>query len=183
MKRLQQYKLCCQKVYPWVLYSDKQHSSKTEEIWVITSQWRSSTVNDAWLVIFKILFFFSLSLSGLVQMFRSKLDSDAGQTVMRPKVSAGLSPPYGAATLGRNTPSRVTRKTRSPAFSKNWNVAKYCALQVNYPMQPLGRVRLICAVSKWFLWDRRKKQKYRSLMGWVRKGQKYSTQFVLSWFV
>ncbi|XP_041923801.1 pleckstrin homology-like domain family B member 1 isoform X4 [Alosa sapidissima] len=42
----------------------------------------------------------------LKEMFRSKLDSDAGQTVMRPKVSAGLSPPYGTATLGRNTPSR-----------------------------------------------------------------------------
>ncbi|XP_062377250.1 pleckstrin homology-like domain family B member 1 isoform X2 [Sardina pilchardus] len=42
----------------------------------------------------------------LKEMFRSKLDSDAGQTVMRPKVSVGLSPPYGTATLGRNTPSR-----------------------------------------------------------------------------
>ncbi|XP_063063505.1 pleckstrin homology-like domain family B member 1 isoform X2 [Engraulis encrasicolus] len=40
------------------------------------------------------------------EMFRSKLDSDAGQSVLRPKVSAGLSPPYGTATLGRNTPTR-----------------------------------------------------------------------------
>ncbi|XP_041923799.1 pleckstrin homology-like domain family B member 1 isoform X2 [Alosa sapidissima] len=49
---------------------------------------------------------YSSSLSLSPEMFRSKLDSDAGQTVMRPKVSAGLSPPYGTATLGRNTPSR-----------------------------------------------------------------------------
>lgn len=46
-----------------------------------------------------------------LQMFRSKLDSDAGQSVLRPKVSAGLSPPYGTATLGRNTPTRVHTPT------------------------------------------------------------------------
>ncbi|XP_030632001.1 LOW QUALITY PROTEIN: pleckstrin homology-like domain family B member 1 [Chanos chanos] len=40
------------------------------------------------------------------QVYRSRLDSDASQTGLRPKASAGLSPPYSTATLGRNTPAR-----------------------------------------------------------------------------
>ncbi|XP_056330471.1 pleckstrin homology-like domain family B member 1 isoform X10 [Danio aesculapii] len=41
-----------------------------------------------------------------VQVYRSRLDSDCSQSSLRPKVSAGLSPTYTTATLGRNTPSR-----------------------------------------------------------------------------
>ncbi|TRY98273.1 hypothetical protein DNTS_000617 [Danionella cerebrum] len=40
------------------------------------------------------------------QVFRSRLDSDSSQSSLRPKVSAGLSPTYTTATLGRNTPAR-----------------------------------------------------------------------------
>ncbi|XP_062328496.1 pleckstrin homology-like domain family B member 1 isoform X2 [Osmerus eperlanus] len=47
------------------------------------------------------------SLSGRrpLQVFRSKLDSEAGQTVLRSKPGSGSGSPlqYGAATLGRNT--------------------------------------------------------------------------------
>ncbi|XP_073779661.1 pleckstrin homology-like domain family B member 1 isoform X36 [Danio rerio] len=46
----------------------------------------------------------SLSLS--FEVYRSRLDSDCSQSLLRPKVSAGLSPTYTTATLGRNTPSR-----------------------------------------------------------------------------
>ncbi|XP_051965985.1 pleckstrin homology-like domain family B member 1 [Xyrauchen texanus] len=41
-----------------------------------------------------------------VQVYRSRLDSDTSQSSMRPKVSAGLSPTYTTATLGRKTPAR-----------------------------------------------------------------------------
>ncbi|XP_049323180.1 pleckstrin homology-like domain family B member 1 isoform X3 [Astyanax mexicanus] len=41
-----------------------------------------------------------------LQVYRSRLDSDASQSSLRPKVSAGLSPTYTSATLGRNTSSR-----------------------------------------------------------------------------
>ncbi|XP_026877042.2 pleckstrin homology-like domain family B member 1 isoform X3 [Electrophorus electricus] len=40
------------------------------------------------------------------QVYRSRLDSSGSETSMRPKVSAGLSPTCGSATLGRNTPTR-----------------------------------------------------------------------------
>ncbi|XP_073779629.1 pleckstrin homology-like domain family B member 1 isoform X4 [Danio rerio] len=40
------------------------------------------------------------------EVYRSRLDSDCSQSLLRPKVSAGLSPTYTTATLGRNTPSR-----------------------------------------------------------------------------
>ncbi|XP_016304505.1 pleckstrin homology-like domain family B member 1 [Sinocyclocheilus anshuiensis] len=40
------------------------------------------------------------------QVYRSRLDSDASQSSLRPKISAGLSPTYTTATLGRNTPAR-----------------------------------------------------------------------------
>nr|XP_021322039.1 pleckstrin homology-like domain family B member 1 isoform X6 [Danio rerio] len=41
-----------------------------------------------------------------VQVYRSRLDSDCSQSSLRPKVSAGLSPTYTTATLGRNSPAR-----------------------------------------------------------------------------
>ncbi|XP_067221252.1 pleckstrin homology-like domain family B member 1 isoform X11 [Chanodichthys erythropterus] len=41
-----------------------------------------------------------------VQVYRSRLDSDTSQSSLRPKISAGLSPTYTTATLGRNTPAR-----------------------------------------------------------------------------
>ncbi|XP_048015660.1 pleckstrin homology-like domain family B member 1 isoform X10 [Megalobrama amblycephala] len=46
----------------------------------------------------------SLSLS--FEVYRSRLDSDSSQSSLRPKISAGLSPTYTTATLGRNTPAR-----------------------------------------------------------------------------
>ncbi|KAK9962013.1 hypothetical protein ABG768_007399 [Culter alburnus] len=46
----------------------------------------------------------SLSLS--FEVYRSRLDSDTSQSSLRPKISAGLSPTYTTATLGRNTPAR-----------------------------------------------------------------------------
>ncbi|XP_077064860.1 pleckstrin homology-like domain family B member 1 isoform X22 [Siphateles boraxobius] len=48
-----------------------------------------------------------------VQVYRSRLDSDTSQSSLRPKISAGLSPTYTSATLGRNTP------TRSPLMVAN----------------------------------------------------------------
>ncbi|XP_053502381.1 pleckstrin homology-like domain family B member 1 isoform X2 [Ictalurus furcatus] len=44
--------------------------------------------------------------STLKEVYRSRLDSDASQSSQKPKVSAGLSPTYTTATLGRNTSSR-----------------------------------------------------------------------------
>ncbi|XP_060799742.1 pleckstrin homology-like domain family B member 1 isoform X3 [Neoarius graeffei] len=41
-----------------------------------------------------------------LQVYRSRLDSDVSQSSQKPKVSAGLSPTYTTATLGRNTSSR-----------------------------------------------------------------------------
>ncbi|XP_042595287.1 pleckstrin homology-like domain family B member 1 isoform X11 [Cyprinus carpio] len=47
----------------------------------------------------------SLSLS--FEVYRSRLDSDTSQSsISRPKISAGLSPTYTTATLGRNSPAR-----------------------------------------------------------------------------
>ncbi|XP_042595299.1 pleckstrin homology-like domain family B member 1 isoform X22 [Cyprinus carpio] len=41
------------------------------------------------------------------QVYRSRLDSDTSQSsISRPKISAGLSPTYTTATLGRNSPAR-----------------------------------------------------------------------------
>ncbi|KAJ7995146.1 hypothetical protein DPEC_G00241540 [Dallia pectoralis] len=56
---------------------------------------------------------FPKSSSSMKEMFRSKLDSDAGQTVHRPKTGSGSHQQYGAATLGRNTP------TKSPLMVPN----------------------------------------------------------------
>ncbi|XP_060799745.1 pleckstrin homology-like domain family B member 1 isoform X6 [Neoarius graeffei] len=44
--------------------------------------------------------------STLKEVYRSRLDSDVSQSSQKPKVSAGLSPTYTTATLGRNTSSR-----------------------------------------------------------------------------
>ncbi|KAL0973068.1 hypothetical protein UPYG_G00198470 [Umbra pygmaea] len=49
---------------------------------------------------------FPKSSNTMKEMFRSKLDSDAGQTVQRPKAGSGANLQYGAATLGRNTTSK-----------------------------------------------------------------------------
>ncbi|XP_042595292.1 pleckstrin homology-like domain family B member 1 isoform X15 [Cyprinus carpio] len=41
------------------------------------------------------------------EVYRSRLDSDTSQSsISRPKISAGLSPTYTTATLGRNSPAR-----------------------------------------------------------------------------
>ncbi|XP_036821646.1 pleckstrin homology-like domain family B member 1 isoform X11 [Oncorhynchus mykiss] len=48
----------------------------------------------------------SLSPRRPMQVFRSKLDSDAGQTVHQPKAGSGSHLQCGAATLGRNTTSK-----------------------------------------------------------------------------
>ncbi|XP_073779657.1 pleckstrin homology-like domain family B member 1 isoform X32 [Danio rerio] len=49
---------------------------------------------------------FPKSSNTIKEVYRSRLDSDCSQSLLRPKVSAGLSPTYTTATLGRNTPSR-----------------------------------------------------------------------------
>ncbi|XP_056330473.1 pleckstrin homology-like domain family B member 1 isoform X12 [Danio aesculapii] len=49
---------------------------------------------------------FPKSSNTIKEVYRSRLDSDCSQSSLRPKVSAGLSPTYTTATLGRNTPSR-----------------------------------------------------------------------------
>ncbi|KAG1951484.1 hypothetical protein F2P79_010569 [Pimephales promelas] len=48
----------------------------------------------------------ALSSRKPVQVYRSRLDSDTSQSSPRPKISAGLSPTYTSATLGRNTQAR-----------------------------------------------------------------------------
>uniref|UniRef100_A0A671NZ87 Pleckstrin homology-like domain family B member 1 n=1 Tax=Sinocyclocheilus anshuiensis TaxID=1608454 RepID=A0A671NZ87_9TELE len=49
---------------------------------------------------------FPKSSNTIKEVYRSRLDSDASQSSLRPKISAGLSPTYTTATLGRNTPAR-----------------------------------------------------------------------------
>ncbi|XP_021442702.2 pleckstrin homology-like domain family B member 1 isoform X21 [Oncorhynchus mykiss] len=49
---------------------------------------------------------FPKSSSTMKEVFRSKLDSDAGQTVHQPKAGSGSHLQCGAATLGRNTTSK-----------------------------------------------------------------------------
>ncbi|XP_064840731.1 pleckstrin homology-like domain family B member 1 isoform X7 [Oncorhynchus masou masou] len=49
---------------------------------------------------------FPKSSSTMKEVFRSKLDSDAGQTVHQPKAGSGSHLQCGAATLGRNTISK-----------------------------------------------------------------------------
>uniref|UniRef100_A0AAY4D2L1 Pleckstrin homology-like domain family B member 1 n=1 Tax=Denticeps clupeoides TaxID=299321 RepID=A0AAY4D2L1_9TELE len=50
------------------------------------------------------------------EMFRSKQDGDA---VQQHKVSTGLSPPYSAATLGRNTPSPLMIHSNTGSLPRN----------------------------------------------------------------
>ncbi|XP_056139901.1 pleckstrin homology-like domain family B member 1 isoform X3 [Lampris incognitus] len=49
---------------------------------------------------------FPKSSSAMKEVFRSKLDSDAGQAIHRPKVGSGSPLQHGTATLGRNTSSK-----------------------------------------------------------------------------
>uniref|UniRef100_A0A671M6C3 Pleckstrin homology-like domain family B member 1 n=1 Tax=Sinocyclocheilus anshuiensis TaxID=1608454 RepID=A0A671M6C3_9TELE len=50
---------------------------------------------------------FPKSSNTIKEVYRSRLDSDTSQSsISRPKISAGLSPTYITATLGRNTPAR-----------------------------------------------------------------------------
>ncbi|XP_058655671.1 pleckstrin homology-like domain family B member 1 isoform X12 [Onychostoma macrolepis] len=50
---------------------------------------------------------FPKSSNTIKEVYRSRLDSDTSQSsISRPKISAGLSPTYTTATLGRNTPAR-----------------------------------------------------------------------------
>uniref|UniRef100_A0A9J7XRG1 Pleckstrin homology-like domain family B member 1 n=2 Tax=Cyprinus carpio TaxID=7962 RepID=A0A9J7XRG1_CYPCA len=49
---------------------------------------------------------FPRSSNTIKEVYRSRLDSDTSQSSLRPKISAGLSPTYTTATLGRNTPAR-----------------------------------------------------------------------------
>ncbi|XP_064206961.1 pleckstrin homology-like domain family B member 1 isoform X4 [Anguilla rostrata] len=66
------------------------------------------------------------SLSGRrpAQVFRSRLDSgDGGQTGLRSKASAGSSPQFSTATLGRNTPSKSPLMNHSNTGSLPRNLA------------------------------------------------------------
>ncbi|XP_052472974.1 pleckstrin homology-like domain family B member 1 isoform X6 [Carassius gibelio] len=56
---------------------------------------------------------FPKSSNTIKEVYRFRLDSDTSQSSLRPKISAGLSPTYTTATLGRNTP------TRSPLMVAN----------------------------------------------------------------
>ncbi|XP_056099211.1 pleckstrin homology-like domain family B member 1 isoform X20 [Rhinichthys klamathensis goyatoka] len=49
---------------------------------------------------------FPKSSNTIKEVYRSRLDSDTSQSSLRPKISAGLSPTYTSATLGRNTSAR-----------------------------------------------------------------------------
>uniref|UniRef100_A0A8C1NFS7 Pleckstrin homology-like domain family B member 1 n=1 Tax=Cyprinus carpio TaxID=7962 RepID=A0A8C1NFS7_CYPCA len=50
---------------------------------------------------------FPKSSNNIKEVYRSRLDSDTSQSsISRPKISAGLSPTYTTATLGRNSPAR-----------------------------------------------------------------------------
>ncbi|KAJ8397186.1 hypothetical protein AAFF_G00440200 [Aldrovandia affinis] len=57
------------------------------------------------------------------QVYRSKLDSDGGLSPMHPKASAGSSPQYSAATLGRSTPAKSPMVTPSSTGSLPRNLA------------------------------------------------------------
>lgn len=48
-----------------------------------------------------------LFVCSLPQVFRSKLSDDAGQSFHQPKTGSGSAMQHGAATLGRNTTSKV----------------------------------------------------------------------------
>ncbi|XP_065137464.1 pleckstrin homology-like domain family B member 1 isoform X7 [Paramisgurnus dabryanus] len=57
------------------------------------------------------------------EVYRSRLDSDSSQSSLRPKVSAGLSPTYTTATLGRNTPARSALMVANSTGSLPRNLA------------------------------------------------------------
>ncbi|XP_057206909.1 pleckstrin homology-like domain family B member 1 isoform X8 [Triplophysa rosa] len=66
---------------------------------------------------------FPKSTSSLKEVYRSRLDSDSSQSSLRPKVSAGLSPTYTTATLGRNTPARSALMVANSTGSLPRNLA------------------------------------------------------------
>uniref|UniRef100_A0A8C2PN54 Pleckstrin homology-like domain family B member 1 n=1 Tax=Cyprinus carpio TaxID=7962 RepID=A0A8C2PN54_CYPCA len=54
------------------------------------------------------------------QVYRSRLDSDTSQaSISRPKISAGLSPTYTTATLGRNSPSPLMVANSTGSLPRN----------------------------------------------------------------
>ncbi|XP_035240049.1 pleckstrin homology-like domain family B member 1 isoform X3 [Anguilla anguilla] len=57
------------------------------------------------------------------QVYRSKLDSDAGSSAAHPKASAGSSPQYSAATMSRSMPSKSPLATPSHTGSLPRNLA------------------------------------------------------------
>uniref|UniRef100_A0A673WZ07 Pleckstrin homology-like domain family B member 1 n=1 Tax=Salmo trutta TaxID=8032 RepID=A0A673WZ07_SALTR len=66
---------------------------------------------------------FPKSSSTMKEVFRSKLDSDAGQTVHQPKAGSGSHLQCGAATLGRNTTSKSPLMVPSSTGSLPRNLA------------------------------------------------------------
>ncbi|XP_028820902.1 pleckstrin homology-like domain family B member 1 isoform X5 [Denticeps clupeoides] len=78
------------------------------------------------------------------QMFRSKQDGDA---VQQHKVSTGLSPPYSAATLGRNTPARSPLMIHSNTGSLPRNLA--ATLQDIETKRQLALKQKECLLSVW----------------------------------
>ncbi|XP_028820960.1 pleckstrin homology-like domain family B member 1 isoform X15 [Denticeps clupeoides] len=78
------------------------------------------------------------------EMFRSKQDGDA---VQQHKVSTGLSPPYSAATLGRNTPARSPLMIHSNTGSLPRNLA--ATLQDIETKRQLALKQKECLLSVW----------------------------------
>ncbi|XP_061103697.1 pleckstrin homology-like domain family B member 1 isoform X14 [Conger conger] len=66
---------------------------------------------------------FPKSTTTMKEVFRSRLDSDGGQTGLRSKASVGSSPQYSTATLGRNTPSKSPLMNHSNTGSLPRNLA------------------------------------------------------------
>uniref|UniRef100_A0A667YZC1 Pleckstrin homology like domain family B member 1 n=1 Tax=Myripristis murdjan TaxID=586833 RepID=A0A667YZC1_9TELE len=66
---------------------------------------------------------FPKSSSAMREVFRSKLDSDAGLSVHRPKTGSGSPIQHGAATLGRNTPSKSPQLAANSTGSLPRNLA------------------------------------------------------------
>ncbi|XP_064206973.1 pleckstrin homology-like domain family B member 1 isoform X16 [Anguilla rostrata] len=67
---------------------------------------------------------FPKSTTTMKEVFRSRLDSgDGGQTGLRSKASAGSSPQFSTATLGRNTPSKSPLMNHSNTGSLPRNLA------------------------------------------------------------
>ncbi|KAM4627140.1 pleckstrin homology-like domain family B member 1 isoform 2-T2 [Polymixia lowei] len=66
---------------------------------------------------------FPKTSSAMKEVFRSKLDSDAGQSVHRPKAGSASPIQHGAATLGRNTSSKSPLMVTSNTGSLPRNLA------------------------------------------------------------